>query len=260
VKAAVALVLSGAALTVQAQGSTAWNFEVAGQQEWQQWRETASDDRRLVAEDGRLGGLAGSFRWEPPEGMSVALRVSALRGVRDYRGVTNLGSAAATRSDASHALVRLEALFPARWAAAGSHWQPLVAIEGWQWQRRLRDVGMAWGYRERYRQGAMWVGLHGQSESGWLAQLEVGGGTGGHNRIKLPGRDPARLPLGLARSWRATLGAPLASHWHWQVSAEQLTLGKGREQAITLQGVPVQSAHQPRTELHRLQFQLSWRP
>jgi len=258
VKTAAALGLSAGLLTAPVHAERVWSVELAGQQDWQQWRETASDGRRLVAEDGRLGGLTTTLRWAPTEAAALALSLGMLQGVRDYRGVTNLGQAAQTRSDAEHGFVRLDAVFAWRLSTAGWQWQPSAAAEYWQWRRHLRDAGMARGYAERYCQGVMLVGLQGRSDSGWLAQLELGGGTGGHNRIELPGRDAAKLPLGPARTLRATLGASLAPDWHWRLAAERLTVNAGDERPITLQGVPVQSAHQPRISLSRLQLQLSW--
>lgn len=250
--------LSATLLAVPVHAEPVWRAELAAQQEWQQWRETSGDGRRLVAEDGRLGGLAATLHWTPSETAKLALRAGILQGVRDYQGVTSLGQAAQTRSDVEHGFARLHAVLPHSLSIADWQWQPSVAAEYWQWRRHLRDAGMARGYAERYRQGVMLVGLQGRSESGWLAQLEVGGGMGGHNRVELPGRDTARLPLGAARTWRATLGASLAPDWRWSLVAERMTVNAGEERAITLQGVPVQSAHQPRTGLSRLQLQLSW--
>lgn len=254
----VALALCAAAQATAANAEPVWRVELIGQQEWQQWHETASDGRRLVAEDGRLGGLTSTLRWAPTEAASLALSLGVLQGVRDYRGVTNLGQAAQTRSDVEHGFVRLDAVCACRLSTADWQWQPSAAAEYWQWRRHLRDAGLARGYAERYRQGLMLVGLQGRSDSGWLAKLEVGGGTGGHNRVELPGRDAAKLPLGAARTLRATLGASLAPDWQWRLAAERLTVNAGDERAITLQGVPVQSAHQPRTSLSRFQLQLSW--
>lgn len=65
--------------------------------------------------------------------------------------------------------------------------------------------------------------------------------------------------MGAAASLRLMLGGELAPAWRWSLAAERLTLQAGDERPITLQGVPLQSARQPRTEQRRLQLQLSWR-
>lgn len=258
-KGAVALTLLAAWLVPGARADSSWQGELAAQQEWQQWRETGSDGRRLLTEDGRLSGVSASWRWAPPGSATAALRLGVLRGVRDYQGFSNQGHAVQTRSDVGHEFVRVEGGLAPQPLFAGWHGQAFAAAEWWQWRRRLRDAGNASGYPERYRQGLLFVGLQASDEAGWLARLEAGGGPGGRNRVQLPGRDPAELPLGHARSWRMALGAPLAAAWRCELMVEDLRLAAGAERPITLQGVPLQSARQPRTGLRRLQLQLIWR-
>lgn len=249
-----------AALLPQAQAAeSAWRHEVAAQQEWQQWRETGPEGRRLAAEDGRLVGVAATLAWAPRQAPTAALRVGGLWGARDYRGLSNRGAEASTRSDLSHAFVRAEAGLAPQPLAGTWQWQPLAAAEAWQWRRRLRDTGAALGYPERFRQGLVMLGLQAVDESGGLLRLEAGTGPAGSNRVELPGRDVADLPLGRAQSWRFALGGAMAAGWHWELTAERLAFAAGDERAIRLQGIPLQSARQPRTELRRLQFQLSWR-
>lgn len=258
-RARAALALLAGLLALPAGAQSPWQLELAGQQDWQSLRETAADGRRLVAEDGRLDGVAATLRWAPLGGAaSAALRLGVLRGVRDYQGLSNQGQAIATRSDVTHRVVRAEGALAARALTGHWQWQPLAAAEFWQWRRHLRDAGPAAGYPERYRQGLLLLGLQAQNDAGWLARLEAGGGPGGHNRVQLPGRDATTLPLGSARVWRATLGAAITPAWKAELAAEHLRLGAGEERAITLQGVPLQSARQPRTELRRLQLQLGW--
>lgn len=255
---AAALALLAGLLAPAARADSPWQGELAGQQEWQQWRETGSDGHRLLTEDGRLSGLSATWRWAPAGSATAALRLGVLRGVRDYQGLSNQGQAVRTRSDVGHDFVRAEGGL-APWSLAGG-WrgQALAAAEFWQWRRHLRDVGSVSGYPERYRQGLLWVGLQAADDAGWLARFEMGGGPGGRNRVQLPGRDPANLPLGSARGWRMALGGPLAPAWRCELMAEDLRLAAGAERPITLQGVPLQSARQPRTELRRLQLQLIW--
>ena len=81
-KTAAALALSASLLTAPVHAEQAWSVELAGQQEWQQWRETASDGRRLVAEDGRLVGLTATLRWTPTEAAALALSLGVLQGGR----------------------------------------------------------------------------------------------------------------------------------------------------------------------------------
>ncbi|MDR7267597.1 hypothetical protein J2X20_000226 [Pelomonas saccharophila] len=255
---ALALALLAGLLAPPARADSPWQAELAGQQEWQQWRETGGDGRRLLTEDGRLSGLSASWRWAPPGSATVALRLGVLRGARDYRGFSNQGNEVQTRSDVGHDFVRVEG-GPAPWPLAGGwHGQALAAAELWQWRRHLRDAGSVSGYPEHYRQGLLLVGLQAASDSGWQLGIEAGGGPRGRNRVQLPGRDPAELPLGSVRTWRASLGDAFMPGWRWALTAERLTLGAGEEKPITLQGVPLQSARQPRTELRRLQLQLIW--
>jgi hypothetical protein len=261
-------VKAGATLTVlalllapvaRAAGGSEWQVELAGQQEWQQWRETASDGRRLAAEDGRLTGLAATLAWVPRHSASAGLRFGALWGGRDYRGLSNQGNDVRTRSELGQVFVRADGALAPQPLAGVWHWQPLAAAEFWQWRRRLQDAGNARGYPERYRQGLVLLGLQAGDESGGLMRLEAGTGPTGSNRVELPGRDAADLPLGRARTWRWALGGAMPQGWRWEVTAERLTLAAGDERPIRLQGVPLQSARQPRTELRRLQFQLVWR-
>lgn len=258
-KGGAALALLAGLLAPVARAESPWQAELAGQQEWQQWRETGSDGQRLLKEDGRLSGLSATWRWAPAGAATAALRLGVLRGVRDYLGVSNQGQAVRTRSDVGHDFAHIEGGLAPQALPAGWRWQALAAAEFWQWRRHLRDAGNVSGYPERYRQGLLFAGLQLAGDSGWLARLEAGGGPGGRNRVQLPGRDPADLPLGSARSWRLALGAPLAPAWRWELMAEDLKLAAGAERPITLQGVPLQSARQPRTELRRLQLQLVWR-
>lgn len=249
-----------ALLAGPASAESPWSFELAGQQEWQRWRETGSDGRRLVSEDGRLSGVAAGLGWTPPEGdVSLALRAGLLYGERDYDGLSSRGAAVQSRSDIRNAFIGLETALAARPLLASWQWRPRAAVELWQWRRRLNDVGTVSGYPERYRQGLLLLGVQVQGDSGWRARLDAGGGPGGRNRLQLPGRDVASLPLGTARVWRLGFGAELAPAWRWDVMHENLTLGAGDERAITLQGVPLQAARQPRTTQRRLQLQLSWR-
>lgn len=255
---AVTLALLAGLLAPAARAESPWQSELAGQQEWQQWRETASDGRRLLTEDGRLSGLAATWRWAPPGSATAALRVGVLRGARDYRGFSNQGNEVQTRSDVAHDFIRIEGGLAPQPLIAGWQGQALAAAEVWQWRRRLRDAGNVSGYPERYRQGLLLLGLQAISESGWRMGIEAGGGPHGHNRVQLPGRDPAVLPLGRARAWRASLGDALLPGWRWALTAERLTLDAGDERPITLQGVPLQSARQPHTALRRLQLSLVW--
>jgi len=259
VKAGPRLALLAGLLAPPAWADAGWQAELATAQEWQQWRETGSDGRRLVSEDGRLAGLSAALRWTAPGVVQFGLRQDLLWGVRSYRGLSNRGAELQTRSELGQALTRLDGTLAPRPLQAGWSWQPVAAAEFWQWKRRLRDTPQASGYPERYRQGLLLLGLQAQGEGGTLARLEVGGGWGGRNRVELPGRDPASLPLGAAASLRLMLGGELAPAWRWSVTAERLTLQAGDERPVTLQGVPLQSARQPRTEQRRLQLQLSWR-
>lgn len=253
------LLLAGLlAPAVQAAGS-GWYHELTGQQEWQQWRETAQDGRRLVVEDGRLTGLAATLGWAPRQGPTAALRLGALWGGRDYRGLSNQGNDLRTRSDLGQVFGRVEG-GPTPQPLAGTwQWQPLLAAEFGQWRRRLRDAGSAQGYPERYRQGLVMLGLQALAVSGARLRVEAGTGPAGNNRVELPGRDAVDLPLGRARSLRLALGGATTPAWHWEITAEQLSFAAGDERAVRLQGVALQSARQPRTELRRLQFQIGWR-
>lgn len=263
------LVVAAAALPATAAADSPWQLDLAARQEWQQWRETDAEGRRLVAEDGRLSGLAATLRWAPAQAGFAALSLAGWQGVRDYDGLSNRGQPAQTRSDLRQALIRVEAGLapsPARWPGdsgtpepATWHWQPTVAVEAWQWHRHLRDAAGAAGYPERYRQGMVLLGLSAQNAAGWRLLLELGGGPGGRNQLRLPGRDETSLPLGTARSARLALGGDLAPAWRWDVDLQALSLAAGQERPVTLQGVPLQSARQPRTALRRLQLQLSWR-
>jgi hypothetical protein len=260
VKAGAALAVLGCLLAPAARAADAdWRYELSGQQEWQQWRETGRDGRRVVTEDGRLAGLAATLAWAPRDSATASLRLGALWGGRDYRGLSNQGNELSTRSDLGHVFVRAEGGWALQPLAGAWQWQPLVAAELWQWRRRLQDAGNARGYPERYRQGLLLLGLQVGDPDGVLLRLEAGSGPAGSNRVELPGRDAAALPLGRASSGRLGLGGAMPLDWRWELTAERLTLAAGDERPITLQGVPLQSARQPRTELRRLQFQLSWR-
>lgn len=258
-KTGAALALLAGLVATAASAESDWRYELAGQQEWQQWRETGRDGRRVVAEDGRLAGLAATLAWAPRHSVTASLRFGALWGGRDYRGLSNQGHELRSRSDLGHVFVRADAGWAPQPLAGAWHWQPLLAAEFWQWRRRLKDAGNARGYPERYRQGLLLLGLQAGDEAGALLRLEAGTGPAGSNRVELPGRDAAALPLGHARSWRLGLGSGMLEGWRWDITAERLTFAAGEERPITLQGVPLQSARQPRTELRRLQFQLSWR-
>lgn len=257
VRTAVALV---ALLAGPACAESPWAFELGGQQEWQRWRETGSDGRRLVNEDGRLSGVAVGLSWKSSDdGAALALRAGLLQGLRDYDGMSSRGAEVKSRSGIRNAFIGVEGSLAARSLFASWQWQPRAAVELWQWRRRLNDAGAASGYPECYRQDLLLLGVQALGHSGWRARFDVGGGPGGRNRVQLPGRDVASLPLGEARVWRVGLGAEVAPAWRWDVMHESLSLGAGDERAITLQGVPLQAARQPRTTQRRLQLQLSWR-
>lgn len=260
-RAAWPALLWGLAAALPAAAASPWQLDLALRQDWQQWRETDADGRRLVAEDGRLSGLAATLRWAPADAGFAAVSLAGWQGARDYDGLTSRGQPVQTRSDLRHGLIRAEAgLAPAPLAWPGGwQWQPTLAVEGWQWQRRLRDAAGAAGYPERYRQGLVLLGLAAQDAAGWRLLLELGGGPGGRNALQLPGRDATALPLGTARSARLAVGGDVAPGWRWDLDLQALSLAAGQERPITLQGVPLQSARQPRTAWRRMQLQLSWR-
>lgn len=260
-RAAGAALLLAAGASAAASAASPWQWELSGRQDWQHWRETGADGRRLVAEDGRLSGVAATLRWAPPQSTAWAITAAGWQGVRDYEGLTNRGQSVRTRSDLQHALIRTEVAGTARPLASGWQWQPTAALELWQWRRELRGVDNAAGYPERYRQGVLLLGAQaqtGDASDGWRLRLEAGGGPGGVNRLQLPGRDVASLPLGVARSARVAFGAAITPAWRWDVEVQAVSLAAGAERAITLQGVPLQAARQPHTTWRRGQLQLSW--
>lgn len=242
-------------LAVQAPAVRALDLAVSQQQ--QSWREWSSDGRRLVDESGPLRGLSAAQRWSAGETLTLGFSAGAHWGRRDYDGVSSRGQPVQTRSDIAQQMLRVDGSM----AVWGSAWQPTAALEFWQWSRRLRGTDTAAGYPERYRQGLALLGLRTSVDpAAWLARAELAWGDGGRNRVALPGRDEASLPLGRVQGWRLQARSPAWQGWWIGAGLERLGFAAGESRAITLQGVTVQSANQPRTVFRRLEFQLGWTP
>lgn len=231
----------------------------------QQWREYDAEGRRLLREHGTLAGA-----WLGAEtqlaGAALDLRLELLRGRRDYEGQTNRGRPLQTHSAARHLRARLGVgwqlpLLPSHWHAEGWQAHGGVAIEQTVRHRRIADAGEVRGYAERYRQPLLLAGTQLRSPSGWQLSLDLGAGPDGQMRLRLPGRDQTPLPLGRTTLLRASVGSELGGHgrWHWQLQHEWLQLQAGDPRPVTLQGVVVGSARQPRTRTQDWQLVLGYR-
>jgi hypothetical protein len=232
-------------------------LDLAVSQQQQSWREWASDGRRLVDESGPLRGLSAAQRWSVGEATSIGVAAGAHWGQRDYDGLSSRGQPVQTRSDIAQQMLRVDGAT----AMFGDRWQSTAALEFWQWRRRLRGTDTAAGYPERYRQGLALLGVRWSGEpTSWQARAELAWGSGGRNRVALPGRDEASLPLGRVHGWRLQARSPSWQGLWVGAGLERLDFAAGEVRPITLQGVTVQAANQPRTALSRLELQLGWTP
>jgi len=115
--------------------------------------ETDNAGRRLVRESGWLPGLAlqadytsGKLTW------SGAL--DWYRGDIDYRGQTQAGVAAASRTATGLTTLRVDAAY-----AIQNGYAATAAVEADRWKRDIRGTGNKVGLQERYRSERLIVGL-----------------------------------------------------------------------------------------------------
>ncbi|MBD8531781.1 MULTISPECIES: hypothetical protein [unclassified Massilia] len=207
--------------------------------------ETDGSGRRLVRESGWLPGLAlqadyttGKFTW------SGAL--DWYRGDIDYRGQTQAGVAAASRTATGLASLRFGAAY-----AIQNGYSATAAVEADTWKRDIRGSGNKVGLQERYRSERLIVGL----SKAWqlpgavaAADVAVLLATPERMRVGFSGvLDPVSLNTKRARGIRigAQYRPAFAPSLELHASFDWIRIGRSEEAPVTRDGQFAGSVAQP---------------
>lgn len=212
-----------------------------------EWHEFDAALRNLVTETGTLSGAELSISY-PCHPWHWAAALSELNGSTRYDGQTSNGSRVVSQSVIGQRQGRLQAHY-----ALAEHWQVGARLLHQTISRDIASAGGATGYPELYDWTTLAVGAQWQASLGpgtltvaaWSARP-----VQSSLLVKLPGRDPAKLPLGSIRQFDLNLGwrTQLSPAWHLQaeVGWQRTEIDEGSQAVITRNGFPTGVAHQPR--------------
>ena len=212
------------------------------------WTEVDIAGRTIDRESGSLPGqqLGGAIEcgdW------SASGQLSHFDGTRAYSGQTSIGVPVQTQSSIRQTQGYAQLGRKVRGALfVGGR------LAGQKLTRDIASAGGASGYPEEFTRTVVSLGTQWNTPSAWEElTLSAWVGTAIHQslRLTLPGRDPAKLPLGRLTQWE--LGAqwrkPLLRHWHLLASVKYISTSvrAGDNAVISRHGIPSGVAHQPRT-------------
>jgi hypothetical protein len=224
------------------------------------WQEFASNDKRLVREQGNLPFAEFLASATCPLG-TFGLSARSASGSRQYEGVTNFGGALQTHSDIRHTELKLTYGY-----AITPQLEPFVSIGFARFTRDIQAAGPVLGYPEEFTLTPIRLGMRWRPDllgNRLLLSAFAGSALQPQVKVTLPGRDTTRLSLGRTRNAGIAAEFELAKstygQWLVQGSWSTLRMEQSATGVVTSNGFPIGAAQQPRSQLDAASVGIAWR-